>query len=72
MARLFLAHRLEGSEFVAMDCEPITACQAAAMLEVSNQTLLFLPVHQSLPDLDEPDSQHVSHSSDDLSHAPQV
>lgn len=38
----FIPHVLRNGEFVVLRCEPVTAHQAAAMLETATELLLFV------------------------------
>jgi hypothetical protein len=42
MQKKFIPHVLRNGEFVVLACEPVTARQAAAMLETTTDLLLFV------------------------------
>lgn len=64
MPKKFIPHVLRNGEFVVLDCEPVTAKQAAAMLETATELMIFSPVQQrrvsDRPVEFEPEPQHVA------------
>lgn len=56
MLKKFIPHVLRNGEFVVLDCEPVTAKQAAAMLETAAELMLFV----ELPRLQRPQKKNGS------------
>ena len=56
MLKKFIPHVLRNGEFVVLDCEPVTAKQAAAMLETTAELMLFV----ELPRLQSPQRKSES------------